>query len=234
MKNSENQFIKLPTKKSSENSDLIPEEEFVYIGLRAFMNGKTKQCNPSYKSLMAKIGIKGVDTLRKYLQSLESKGYIKIIDNGSRKSKNYEFIKDLPNYEKFKPEFIESTDLTFQQKSFLTAVQRLQYIDEESGFGKVSYQKPEIANLINTTSSIVHKRIKELENKGIVIVDKSNKIDIISGVKNEIYSFDLAKYNPIVEVLIKHELDIRDIIDVLTPEQRAEIQRRREQRMIII
>lgn len=114
MKKNENQFIKLPTKKSSEQSDLTPEEEFIYIGLRSFMNGDTQQCNPSYRRIADKLHIKCKDTIGKYLQSLEKKKYIKIIDNGPRKSKDYLFIKDLPNFEKFTPEFIKSDDLTFQ------------------------------------------------------------------------------------------------------------------------
>ena len=171
------QFIKLPTKQSFEKSDLIPEEEFIYIGLRSFLNGETKQCNPSYRTIAEKLKIKGVDTVSKYLKSLEKKGYIKIHDNGLKKSKDYEFIKDLPNFEKFKPEFIQSEDFTFQQKSFLTSIQRLQYKNEENGIGNISYQEFEIADKINTSPSIVNKRMKELSNKGIVTITKTNVID---------------------------------------------------------
>lgn len=234
MKNNQNQFVKLPTKKSFEKSDLIPEEEFIYIGLRSFLNEKTFQCNPSLRTLANKIGVKDKNTVSKHLKSLENKGYIEIIDNGLRKSKNYRFIKDLPNFEKFKPEFIESDELSFQQKSFLTAIQRLQFKDEENGLGNISYQKSEIADKINTSSGIVNRRIKELENKGIVHVSKTKTVNGITGVKQDFYSFDLSKYNPIITVLVKHELDIQDIIDVLTPEQKDEIQRRRAQREIIL
>lgn len=228
------QFIKLPTKQSSEKSDLIPEEEFIYIGLRSFLNGETKQCNPSYRTIAEKLKIKGVDTVSKYLKSLEKKGYIKIHDNGLKKSKDYEFIKDLPNFEKFKPEFIQSEDFTFQQKSFLTSIQRLQYKNEENGIGNISYQEFEIADKINTSPSIVNKRMKELSNKGIVTITKTNVIDKETGLKKNLYSFDLTKYNPIIQVLVKHELDIQDIISVLSPEQKAEIEKRRKEREIII
>lgn len=234
MEQENKQFIKLPTKKSSEKSDLVPEEEFIYIGLRSFLNKDTNQCNPSYRAIAEKLRIKGIDTVSKYLKSLEKKGYIKIHDNGLKKSKDYEFIKELPNFEKFKPEFIKSEDFTFQQKSFLTSIQRLQYIDEETGLGKITYQEFEIADRINTTPSIVNKRIKELSNKGIVTVTKTNAIDKETGLKKNLYSFDLVKYNPIVQVLVKHELDIQDIISVLTDEQKAEIEKRRKQREIII
>lgn len=234
MEEKNKQFIKLPSKKSSEKSDLIPEEEFVYIGLRSFLNGTTKQCNPSYRTIADKLKIKGVDTVSKYLKSLEEKGYIKIYDNGIKKSKDYEFIKDLPNFEKFSPEFIQSEDFTFQQKSFLTSIQRLQYKDEEKGLGNISYQEFEIAEKINTSPSIVHKRMKELQNKGVVTVTKTNAIDKETGLKKNLYSFDLTKYNPIFAILVKHELDIQDIISVLTPEQKAQIEKRRKEREIII
>lgn len=234
MKKNENQFIKLPTKKSSEQSDLTPEEEFIYIGLRSFMNENTKQCNPSYRRIADKLHINCKDTIGKYLQSLEKKKYIKIIDNGPRKSKDYLFIKDLPNFEKFKPEFIESDDLTFQQKSFLTAVQRLQFKDEESGLGNISYQLFEISDKINTSASIVNKRIKELESKGIVNTTELKVRDKESGLKKIMYSFDLSKYNPIIKVLVKHELDIQDIISVLTPEQQELIMQKQRMREIIL
>ena len=228
------QFIKLPTKKSSEKSDLIPEEEFIYIGLRSFLNGESKKCNPSYRAIADKLKIKGVDTVSKYLKSLEQKGYIKIYDNGIKRSKDYEFIKDLPNFEKFNPEFISSENFTFQQKSFLTSIQRLQYKEQETGIGNISYQIFEIADKINTTPSIVNKRIKELTNKGIIEVEKTNAIDTQTGLKKNLYKFDLTKYNPIIRVLVKHELDIQDIISVLTPEQKAEIEKRRKEREIIL
>lgn len=234
MEQENKQFIKLPTKKSSETSDLIPEEEFIYIGLRSFLNGTTKQCNPSYRTIAERLKIKGVDTVAKYLKSLEQKGYIKIHDNGIKKPKDYEFVKDLPNFEKFKPEFIQSEDYTFQQKSFLTSIQRLQYKNQDTGRGDISYQIFEIAQKINTSPSIVNKRIKELSAKGVVVTKKSNVIDEQTGLRKVIYSFDLTKYNPIIRVLVKHELDIQDIISVLTPEQKAMIEQRRKEREIII
>lgn len=234
MEQENKQFIKLPTKKSSETSDLIPEEEFIYIGLRSFLNGTTKQCNPSYRTIAERLKIKGVDTVAKYLKSLEQKGYIKIHDNGIKKPKDYEFVKDLPNFEKFKPEFIQSEDYTFQQKSFLTSIQRLQYKNQDTGQGDISYQIFEIAQKINTSPSIVNKRIKELSAKGVVVTKKSNVIDEQTGLRKVIYSFDLTKYNPIIRVLVKHELDIQDIISVLTPEQKAMIEQRRKEREIII
>lgn len=233
MNKNKNQFVKLPTKKSTEKSDLTPEEEFIYIGLRSFMNDKTKQCNPSYRVLANKINIKTANTVSKYLKSLEDKGYIKIIDNGLKKSKNYLFIKDLPNFEKFKPEFIESKDFNFQQKSFLTSVQRLQFKDEESGLGNVSYQERDIADKINTSPGIVNRRLNELCNKGIVTISTTNAIDPQTGVKKKLYSFDLSKYNPIIKVLIKHELDIEDIISVLTPEQKEILKEKRNSRIIL-
>lgn len=228
------QFVKLPSKKSSEKSDLIPEEEFIYIGLRSFLNGNTKQCNPSYRTIANKLKIKGVDTVAKYLKSLEEKGYIKIHDNGIKRPKDYEFIKDLPNFEQFTPEFIKSEDFSFQQKSFLTAIQRLQYKNEETGLGNITYQIMEIADKINTSPSIVNKRIKELSNKGIVEIVKTNAIDEQTGLKKDLFQFDLTKYNPIIQVLVKHELDIQDIISVLSPEQKEMIEQRRKQREMLL
>lgn len=234
MKYNENQFVKLPTKQSSEKSDLTPTEELVYIGLRSFMDGKTGRCDPSYKTLADRLKIKSSATVSKNLESLQSKGYIKIYKKDRGQRNQYKFIKDLPNFEKFKMEFIESDDLTFQQKSFLTAIQRLQFKDEETGLGNISYQELEIADKINESSGIVNKRIKELTNKGIVHVSKTNAIDKQTGLNKNLYSFDLSKYNPIIKVLVKHELDIQDIISVLTPEQIKQIEERRKQREIII
>ena len=230
MKSSENQFVKLPTKKSVEKSDLVPEEELVYIGLRSFINGTTKQCNPSYKSIADRLKIKDLKTVSKYLESLQDKGYIKIIKSDRGRKNSYIFIKDLPNFEQFKLEFIQSEELTFQQKAFLTSIQRLQYKDKETGFGNITFQELEIADKINKSFGIVNKRLKELEEKGIVTITKTNTIDSQTGLIKKLYSFDLSKYNPIIKVLLKHEMDIQDIISVLTPEQKQELENRRKQR----
>ena len=48
------------------------------------------------------------------------------------------------------------------------------------------------------------------------------------------YSFDLSKYNPIIKVLVKHELDIQDLISVLTPEQQELFRQKQRMREIIL
>lgn len=110
----------------------------------------------------------------------------------------------------------------------------MQFKDEESGLGNISYQLFEISDKINTSASIVNKRIKELKSKGIVNTTELKVRDKESGLKKIMYSFDLSKYNPIIKVLVKHELDIQDLISVLTPEQQELFRQKQRMREIIL
>lgn len=230
----ENQFVQLPTKESKENSDLIPEEEYVYLGLKSFYNEETHQCNPSYEKLSERLKIKSVKTIKKYIDSLENKGYIKVIRGKYRTSNQYEFIKKLDGFEKFSYQFFENEVLDSSLKAFATSIQRLLYVDENTGIGNTTYQPLEISKKINTSLSITNKRLNDLKKLGMLEISKTNTIDPQTGLKKNLYSFDLTKYNPIIKVLYKHEMDIRDIISVLSPEQKEQLRKLKEQREIII
>lgn len=230
----ENQFVQLPTRESKENSDLIPEEEYVYLGLKSFYNEETHQCNPSYEKLSERLKIKSVKTIKKYIDSLENKGYIKVIRGKYRTSNQYEFIKKLDGFEKFSYQFFENEVLDSNLKAFATSIQRLLYVDENTGIGNTTYQPLEISKKINTSLSITNKRLNDLKKLGMLEISKTNTIDPQTGLKKNLYSFDLTKYNPIIKVLYKHEMDIRDIISVLSPEQKEQLRKLKEQREIII
>lgn len=234
MNYTENQFVQLPTKESRENSDLIPEEEYIYLGLKSFYNETTKQCNPSYERLSERLKIKSTKTIKKYIDSLENKGYIKVIRGKYKTANQYIFIKKLEGFEKFSYKFFENDYLDSNLKAFATSIQRLMYINEETGMGNISFQPLEIAKKTNTSLSITNKRMKDLEKLGILTVSKTNTIDPQTGLLKNLYSFDLTKYNPIVKILVKHELDIQDIISVLSPEQKRQIEELRKQRELII
>lgn len=118
----ENQFVQLPTRESKENSDLIPEEEYVYLGLKSFYNEIDKKCNPSYEKLSERLKIKSTKTIKKYIDSLENKGYIRVLRGKYKTSNQYFFIKELDGFEKFSYAFFENNILNSNLKAFAAAI----------------------------------------------------------------------------------------------------------------
>ena len=227
--------IELP---SSEGiNDLTPQDQLIYLGIRSFMNKDTMEAFPSQESIGKRIGCCR-NTIRKSLKNLIDKNYISTRKEG--KKIIYKFNK-LKQFEPFSYEFIEDKNLSFTQKALLTSTQQYMY-DKESGIGKVSYSKKELSEKINMPYPTLVKATRELTKKDIISSVQLNTKDEITGCNKQEMQFDFQKYHQgIVKVLrthetvlLKHEIDIQDIIDVLTPEQKAEIQKRRAQREIIL
>jgi DNA-binding MarR family transcriptional regulator len=206
----ENQFVQLPTRESKENSDLIPEEEYVYLGLKSFYNESDKKCNPSYEKLSERLKIKSTKTIKKYIDSLENKGYIKIIRGKYKTSNQYFFIKELDGFEKFSYAFFENNILNSSLKAFVAAIQRLMYINQDTGIGNITFQPLEISKKLNVSLSITNKRMKDLEKLGVMEIYKTNTRDLQTGLLKNLYQFNLTKYNPIIKVLINHEERIQE------------------------
>ena len=228
MENSNKRHIELPSTEGI--NDLTPQDQLVYLGLRSFMNKDTMEAFPSQTVVAERIGCCR-NTISKCVKNLIDKNYLSIRKDGRKIV--YKFNK-LKQFEPFSYDFISDSSLSFTQKALLTSTQQYMY-DKESGIGKTSYSKKELAEKINMPYPTVVKTTRELQDKDIMqLVTLQNK-DLTTGCNKQEMQFNFQKYHQgIVKVLLKHELDIQDIISVLTPEQQELIMQKQRMRKIIL
>ena len=198
MENKEKRHIELPSTEGI--NDITPQDQLVYLGLRSYMNKDTMQAFPSQESVSQRIGCCR-NTLRKCIQNLIDKDYIKIVGKQGR-NKIYQFNK-LKQFEPFSYEFLEDRSITFTQRALLASSQ--QYMkNKESGKGIIKYSKMELAELINMPYPTLVKATRELANKDII-----NTTKLPSGKQQ--MEFALEKYHQgIVKVLLNHEQRIEN------------------------
>lgn len=186
-------FVELP---SGEEvlKDITPQDQLIYLAIRSFMNKDTMECFPSLDTIAERAGA-SVPTVRKCIKNLQDKDYLKVIKTG--RSQKYRFNK-LKQFEPFSYDFLDNKELSFTNKAFLAAAQTYMY-DKESGTGKISYNKMELAEKINMPYSTLARTTNELVKKDIMSLQK-----IASG-KQEM-QFNFERYNQgIVRVLLNHE-----------------------------
>lgn len=198
MENKEKRHIELPSTEGI--NDITPQDQLVYLGLRSYMNKDTMQAFPSQESVAQRIGCCR-NTLRKCIQNLIDKEYIKIVGKQGR-NKIYQFNK-LKQFEPFSYEFLEDRSISFTQRALLASSQ--QYMqNKDTGTGVIKYSKMELAELINMPYPTLVKATRELANKDII-----NTTKLPSGKQQ--MEFVLEKYHQgIVKVLMNHEQRIEN------------------------
>ena len=184
--------IELPTTEGI--SDITPQDQLVYLGIRSFMNKDTLEAFPSQETIAERVGCCR-NTVRKCIQNLVEKDYLKIRTEGRKQI--YIFNK-LKQFEPFSYEFLEDKSKSFTKRATLAATQRYM-TGKETGVGKVTYTKMELAKLINTPYSTLVRTLRELTEDGLIVNKK-----LPSGQQQ--MQFQLEKYHQgIVKVLLNHE-----------------------------
>ena len=184
--------IELPTTEGI--SDITPQDQLVYLGIRSFMNKDTLEAFPSQETIAERVGCCR-NTVRKCIQNLVEKDYLKIRTEGRKQI--YIFNK-LKQFEPFSYEFLEDKSKSFTKRATLAATQRYM-TGKETGIGKVTYTKMELAKLINTPYSTLVRTLRELTEDGLIINEK-----LPSGQQQ--MQFQLEKYHQgIVKILLNHE-----------------------------
>jgi len=184
--------IELPTTEGI--SDITPQDQLVYLGIRSFMNKDTLEAFPSQETIAERVGCCR-NTVRKCIQNLVEKDYLKIRTEGRKQI--YIFNK-LKQFEPFSYEFLEDKSKSFTKRATLAATQRYM-TGKETGVGKVTYTKMELAKLINTPYSTLVRTLRELTEDGLIVNEK-----LPSGQQQ--MQFQLEKYHQgIVKVLLNLE-----------------------------
>jgi DNA-binding transcriptional regulator YhcF (GntR family) len=200
MENEIKRHIELPTTEGI--SDITPQDQLIYLGIRSFMNKDTLEAFPSQETIAERVGCCR-NTVRKCIQNLVEKDYLKIRTEGRKQI--YIFNK-LKQFEPFSYEFLEDKSKSFTKRAMLAATQRYM-TGKETGIGKVTYTKMELAKLINMPYSTLVRTSRELVEDGII---KNEKLP--SGQQQ--MQFQLEKYHQgIVKVLLNHEERIENTED---------------------
>jgi biotin operon repressor len=142
--------------------ELEPTDLLVYVGLKRYMNGITKQSYPSTTTIAKDTGLSR-PTIAKSIKKLEDTGYIKT-EKRPKKSTIYTF-NDYKTFEPFSYEFLDKKDLSPLEKSWLLVSQQHSRKDTE-GIGVISYSEAELAEKTNMSKSTINKCITSLRAKG--------------------------------------------------------------------
>lgn len=193
------QHVQLPNNMGS--ADLTPKDQLIYLSIRRFMNGKSKIAFPSLEKIHQVSGA-SINTIRKSITSLEEKNYLKVIKNG--KKQEYHF-NELKAFEPFSYEFLDRTDLTFTEKSYLVASQQYMYTDVE-GLGKISYTNKELSTKINMSEATISRTNNSLIRKNYLSIIKNECRDLETGCKTDTKIFHLRDLDQaIIWTLKSHE-----------------------------
>lgn len=194
------QHIRVPNDMCKQNN-LDPTDVYVYSYLKTYMNGETYEAFPSMETLAKDAGISKT-TVNKAIKHLVANGDITVRKEGRKNI--YKFNPLSKNFEMFTYKFMRDT----QQRIYIILTQQHMYKDEE-GFGKMAYSDSELAEQIGLSAATIHRRNKELENKGILQIIDTGKKDEVSGCPIQLKLFDLTKIAQDV-LFIKKKLEEHD------------------------
>lgn len=155
------QHVQMPDNMTA-TKELEPTDLLVYVGLKRYMNGITKQSYPSTTTIAKDTGLSR-PTIAKSIKKLEDTGYIKT-EKRVKKSTIYTF-NDYKTFEPFSYEFLDKQDLSPLEKSWLLVSQQHSRKDTE-GIGVISYSEAELAEKTNMSKSTINKCITLLRAKG--------------------------------------------------------------------
>lgn len=180
------QHTQIPNGMGKDN--LTPKDQYVYVVIKSFQNGKTDMCFPSLQTIAEKAGA-SIPTIRECIKNLVNAGYITIKREGR---KNYYTFSAYKKFEPISEEFINNKKLSFLAKAYLVATQQYMYKDIE-GLGKMSLPNTQVSALINMPESTIRRCTKEYEQNNYLQVVKNEARDIETGLKTETKIFELNK-----------------------------------------
>ena len=161
MEKKNEQYVIYPHNGNSEPMNgLTPQDKLIYLAIRRYMNRDTMESFPSYARLTQDIGA-AAKTIKKSVDNLVREEYLQTRRDG--KKIIYKF-NNKKQFEPFSWDFLDKTDLTFTEKSYIVAAQQYMFKDNEEG--KISYKNNELSKLINMTEATISRCNHSLEKKG--------------------------------------------------------------------
>lgn len=219
MENKNTQHIQVPHNLGGTNEiKLNPTDYLIYGYMRKYMDGKTYQTFISLRTLAEKAGI-SINTVSNSIKKLQAAGEIRILEKKQGRNNIYEILKTGKYFERFTYEFMDSELMTQEEKGVLLAMQ--QYTNKDGGnYAVTTYSNEELSKKMNINVRALSKVFRSLEDKGILITNRTSAFDKITGLRKTAKLVDLAlvcqavlfinkKVDEHTEQLEKHTEDIK-------------------------
>lgn len=219
MENKNTQHIQVPHNLGcTKEIKLNPTDYLIYGYMRKYMDGKTYQTFISLRTLAEKAGI-SINTVSNSIKKLQAAGEIRILEKKQGRNNIYEILKTGKYFERFTYEFMDSELMTQEEKGVLLAMQ--QYTNKDDGnYAVTTYSNEELSKKMNINVRALSKVFRSLEDKGILITNRTSAFDKITGLRKTAKLVDLAlvcqavlfinkKVDEHTEQLEKHTEDIK-------------------------
>ena len=181
-------------------------DALVYAYLRSYMNGQTKECFPSLRTLSEDTGLT-VNTISKSINSLESQELISI--NKVNKYNVYKFTDiSLNHFEPFSYEFLSSLKISPKLKGYWLLLQRYTFKTDGTGYAKTTYTDYELSNILDIPLRTIKQYNKELKNSGILTMT-STKVKNENGENRYLKLFNLKEISQDM-FFVKNKLNEHD------------------------
>ena len=157
------QHVEVPQPKEKETS-LKPFDYLVYANIRRYVNKDTMTCFPSLDTIADKCG-STIPTIRQSIKRLlKEKMFEAIIRTGQ--STMYKFSNLLDGFEMFTSEFLDSEELTPEEKAYLIGLQAKSYKNKDLAI--TTYSNSELSSMLNISRKSIIKYNKSLREKEIM------------------------------------------------------------------
>lgn len=186
--------------------DMEPKDLIVYITIKRHLDDSTKTAKISFEKAAKKLGC-SEKTVRNSVAKLIQNGYLEVRKEG--KYNVYSFPNKNDGFEMFSVDFIDNTEMTYQQKAFYAAQQ--QHLRKENGLCKNTYNIAKLSDTIHMDPKTIKKYENEFIEKGWMIKAPTNAIDLETGCRKMERIYFPEKFGQaLLFIAAKHESQLQN------------------------
>lgn len=194
------------TQLPNETSSLEPEDRLVYLSIKRFQNGKTKECFPSLAVISKTCG-RSINFIRQSITRLVSEGYLTLEKKGKY---TYYHFSPYKTFECFTDQFLDYPDLTPLEKAYIASIQQYMYVQPDNT-GHISLDNMELSDRINMPMKTIEKCQKRLKDLNILTIVPT-KATGTGGCTRRLYIYHMYAMGQLVYAF-KHLKDKVDLLD---------------------
>ena len=182
------QHVEVPQPKETETS-LKPFDYLVYANIRRYVNKDTLTCFPSLDTI-AKNCNSTIPTIRQSIKRLlKEKMFEVVIRTGQ--STMYKFTNLLDGFEMFTSEFLDSDELSADEKAYLIGLQAKSFKNNDMAIS--TYNNSELSKMLNVSLASIKRYNKSLKEKEIMSELQTSVKDSETGLIKTAKVVDLNK-----------------------------------------